>query len=136
MRSPRAVTLLLLGFTLLLSTACRPRISVALASGEERLPAPRFVVDDPEHEDRPRYDTVQVVDRAGAVFWQLRAEPYGDLASVRQFSYGESLQGFAVLEAPRELQPGGRYVLFVVGNNRGSLHFDVDAEGGVHAVPP
>lgn len=135
MRSSRAATLLL-GFTLLLFTACRPRIAVALASGDERLPSPRFVVEDPEHEDRPRYDTVQVVDRAGQMFWQVRAEPFGDTASVRQFTYGETLQGFAVLEEPKPLQPGGRYVVFVLGSNRGSLHFDVDAEGGVHAVEP
>lgn len=135
MRSSRAATLLL-GFFLLLLTGCPARLQVALASGEERLPSPSFVVEDPEHEDRPRYDTVQVVDRAGEVFWQLRAEPFGDLNSIRQLSYGEAPGGFAVVEGPRELQPGGRYVLFVIGKNRGSLHFDVDAQGGVHAVSP
>lgn len=136
MRSSRAAALLL-GFTVLLFVgACRPRIQVALASGDERLPSPRFVVEDPEHEDRPRYDTVQVLDRAGQVFWQLRAEPFGDMASVRQFTYGETLPGFAVLDEARALQPGGRYVVFVLGSNRGSLHFDVDAEGGVHAASP
>ena len=135
MRSSRTAPLLLV-FVLLSLGACRPRVQVALASGNERLPSPSFVVEDPEHEDRPRYDTVQVMDRAGQMFWQVRAEPFGDTASVRQFTYGETLQGFAVLEEPKPLQPGGRYVVFVLGSNRGSLHFDVDAEGGVHAVEP
>jgi hypothetical protein len=135
MRPSRAGTLLL-GFLLLLLSACRPRLEVVLASGAQRLPAPRFTVLDPEHEDRPRYDTVQVLDREGAVFWHLRAEPFGDLNSVAQLSYGETLGGFTAVEGPRELQPGGRYVLFVLGKNRGSLYFDVDAEGRVLAVSP
>ncbi len=121
---------------LLLLAACRPLLQVSLASEQEQLPAPRFVVADPEYPERPRYNTVQVVDRAGAVFWHLRAEPFGDLNSVGQLTYGETLEGFAVVEGPRVLEPGGRYVLFVIGKNRGSLHFDVDARGQVHAVAP
>jgi hypothetical protein len=135
MRSSRAASLVL-GTALLVLAGCRPRIDVALASQEERLPAPRFVVEDPEHPDRPRYNTVQVLDRGGAVFWHLRAEPFGDQNSVRQFAYGERPEGFTVVEELRPLEPGGRYALFVIGQNRGSLHFDVDAEGHVHAVPP
>jgi len=109
---------------------------VKLASQEERLPSPRFVVEDPEHPERPRYNTVQVLDRGGAMFWHLRAEPFGDQNSVSQFSYGEQPASFEVVEGTRPLEPGGRYVVFVIGTNRGSLHFDVDAEGRVLAVPP
>lgn len=116
--------------------ACRPLVQVSLASGQEVLPAPRFVVEDPEFPERPRYNTVQVVDRAGAVFWQLRAEPFGDQNSVGSLTYGEPLAGFAVVEPARQLQPGGGYALFVIGKNRGSLHFDVDANGRVNAVAP
>jgi hypothetical protein len=135
MRSSRAASLVV-GIALLLVAGCRPRIEVTLASQEERLPAPRFVVEDPEHSDRPRYDTVQVLDRGGAVFWHLRAEPFGDQNSVSQLSYGALPEGFEVVEGPRALEPGGRYAIFVMGHNRGSLHFDVDAEGRVIAVPP
>jgi hypothetical protein len=135
MRSSRAASLVL-GTVLLLLAGCRPKIEVALASQEERLPAPRFVVDDPEHPDRPRYNTVQVLNREGASFWHLRAEPFGDQSSVSEISYGVSPGGFSVVEEPRPLERGGRYVLYVIGSNRGSLHFDVDAEGAVRAVPP
>jgi hypothetical protein len=136
MRSSRAASLVFSTALLLLLAGCRPKVEVMLASQNERLPSPRFVVEDPEHPDRPRYNTVQVMDRGGATFWHLRAEPFGDQNSVSQFSYGEQPQGFAVMTEPRLLEPGGRYVLFVIGQDRGSLHFDVDAEGQVHAVPP
>ncbi|HZH16732.1 MAG TPA: hypothetical protein VE057_20425 [Archangium sp.] len=127
---------LLLCTTLLLLAACRPMLQVSLVSEQERLPAPRFVVEDPEFPERPRYNTVQVLDRAGTVFWHLRAEPFGDLRSVSQLTYGETLEGFAVVEGPRALEPGGRYALFVIGKNRGSVHFGVDAGGHVHAAAP
>jgi hypothetical protein len=135
MRSSRAASLVL-GTALLLLAGCRPKIEVTLASQDERLPAPRFVVEDPEHPERPRYNTVQVLDREGAMFWHLRAEPFGDQNSGRQFTYGEQPAGFAAVEGPRPLEPGGRYAVFVIGTNRGSLHIDVDAEGRVLAVPP
>jgi hypothetical protein len=135
MRASRAASLVL-GIALLLVAGCRPRLEVRLASLEERLPAPRFVVEDPEHPDRPRYDTVQVLDRGGTLFWHLRAAPFGDQNSVAQLSYGETPAGFEVVEGPRPLEPGGRYALFVIGDFRGSVHFDVDAEGRVLAVPP
>jgi hypothetical protein len=135
MRTSRAASLVL-GIALLLVTGCRPRLEVRLASQDERLPAPRFVVEDPEHPERPRYDTVQVLDRGGAMFWHLRAAPFGSQNSVAQFSYGEALAGFEAVEEPRPLEPGGRYALFVMGDFRGSVHFDVDAEGRVIAVPP
>ncbi|MCE9671766.1 hypothetical protein LY474_28555 [Myxococcus stipitatus] len=121
---------------LLLSfTACRPLLQVSLVE-DARLPAPRFTVMDPEHDDRPRYSNIQVVSRAGDVYWALRAEPFGDEASVASLTYGEAPAGFIVVDGPRALQPGGRYALFVVGTNRGSLHFDVDAEGRVREVAP
>lgn len=135
MRSSRAASLVL-GTVLVLLAGCRPKLEVALASQQERLPAPRFMVEDPEHPDRPRYNTVQVLDRGGEMFWHLRAEPFGDQNSVSQFSYGEQPAGFEVVEGPRPLEPGGRYAVFVIGTNRGSLHFDVDAEGRVRAVAP
>jgi hypothetical protein len=135
MRASRAASLVL-GIALLLVAGCRPRLEVRLASQEERLPAPRFVVEDPEHPDRPRYDTVQVLDRGGALLWHLRAQPFGDQNSVAEFAYGEPPTGFEVVEGPRALEPGGRYALFVMGDFRGSVHFDVDAEGRVLAVPP
>ncbi|HYI02173.1 hypothetical protein [Hyalangium sp.] len=130
------VASLVLGTVLLLLAGCRPKLEVVLASQEERLPAPRFLVEDPEHPERPRYNTVQVMNREGVLFWHLRAEPFGDQNSGRQLAYGERPEGFSVVEEPRPLEPGGRYALFVIGQNRGSLHFDVDAEGRVHAVSP
>ncbi len=136
MRSLRFASLGGAWVLLLLLTACRPGLQVSLVEGARQLPAPRFAVEDPEHEDRPRYNTVQVLNRAGEVYWQLRAEPFGDLASVASLTYGEAPPGFAVLDGPRALQPGGRYALFVVGKNRGTLHFDVDAEGHVTEASP
>ena len=120
----------------LLLCGCPSLLQVRLASQEERLPAPRFVVIDPDHLDRPRYHTLQVMERQGTLFWHLRAEPFGELNSVGQLAYGEPLAGFEAVEGPVPLQPGGRYALFVLGMNRGSLYFDVDSEGRVYAVPP
>ncbi|MFB1482719.1 hypothetical protein [Corallococcus sp. RDP092CA] len=136
MRSPRLVSLGWVWGLLLLLTACRQVLQVSLVEDARQLPAPRFTVEDPEHADRPRYTTVQVLDRAGEMYWQLRAEPYGDMASVASLTYGEAPPGFAVLDGPRALQPGGRYALFVVGKNRGTLHFDVDREGHVTEAAP
>ncbi|RKG87145.1 hypothetical protein [Corallococcus terminator] len=137
MKSTRlSAPLLCAGLLLMLLSACRPVIQVTLTAGAQQLPAPRFEVVDPEHADRPRYDTVQVMNREGELFWQLRAEPFGDSNSVGALTYGEAPTGFTSVEGPRALQPGGRYALFVVGRNRGSVHFDVDAEGRVTAVPP
>ncbi len=107
-----------------------------MASREERLPNPHFQVTDPEHPERPLYNTIQVLDREGHVFWHLRAEPFGSSNSVSQFSYGEPPSGFETVEEAAPLQPNGRYVLFVIGQNRASVHFDVDAEGWLHAVEP
>lgn len=139
MKSPRFASPLpafVLTLMLLLLCACRPRIQVMLVADAARLPAPRFEVEDPEHPDRPRYDTVKVMDRSGELLWHLRAAPFGESNSVRALTYGEPPGGFEVVEGPQALQPGGRYALFVIGGNRGSLHFDVDAEGHVVAVPP
>ncbi|RKH72634.1 hypothetical protein D7X96_04370 [Corallococcus interemptor] len=136
MRSSRLASLGWAWVLLLLLTACRPVLQVSLVEGARQLPAPRFTVEDPEHADRPRYTTVQVLDRAGEMYWQLRAEPYGDMASVASLTYGEAPPGFTVLDGPRELQPGGRYALYVVGKNRGALHFDVDPQGHVSEASP
>lgn len=135
MKKPLSTALLLCVGTLLLA-ACRPMLQVSLASEQERLPAPHFVVTDPEHPERPLYNTVQVLTREGALLWHLRAEPFGDQNSVSQLTYGEAPPGFEVVEPPEPLQPGGRYALFVIGKNRGSLHFEVDADGTLHAEPP
>lgn len=121
----------------LLLASCQPVLAVQLASEEERIPAPRFLVADPDHPgERPRYNTLQVLDRGGQLFWHLRAEPFGDTSSVPGFAYGEAFAGFTAVEGPAPLQPGGRYVLYAIGSKRGSLHFDVDADGRVRAVPP
>jgi hypothetical protein len=111
-------------------------LQVELTTREEQLPAPRFIVSDPDHPDRPRYDTILVLDRNGALFWHLRAAPFGDQNSVDRFTYGETLEGFEVVKGPEPLRPGGSYAVFVRGKNRGALHIDVDAQGQVHAVPP
>jgi hypothetical protein len=136
LRATRGPWLGLLCAATLLLSACWPRLQVELASQEERLPTPHFLVTDPEHPERPLYNTIQVLDREGHVVWHLRAEPFGDKNSVSRFSYGDAPSGFEAVEEATPLQPNGRYALFVIGKNRGSLHFDVDAEGHVHAVEP
>jgi len=132
--APRAGLLCAAAVVLL---SCQPVLQVELASEQEQLPAPAFVVTDPSRPgERPRYDTVQVLDRGGTLLWHLRAEPFGDTASVGQFAYGDTLAGFTAVQGPAALEPGGRYVLYVIGVMRGSLHFDVDAAGSAHKVAP
>ena len=133
----RVLAVSVLGAAALALLSCQPVLLIELASEQERIPAPVFVVTDPERPgERPRYDTVQVLDRGGRLLWHLRAEPFGDTASVGRFAYGEPVAGFTAVVEPAPLEPGGRYVVYAIGRARGSLHFDVDPAGSVRKVPP
>lgn len=132
MRLARLAALLVVAATLL---ACKPAFDIRLASGEEQLPNPRFIVterDDPNR--RPRYHTVRVLDaETEALVWHLRATPFGDTASQANLQYGVTPEGFAAMIAAESLKPGRKYVLVVSGTAHGQLRFEVTAEGRVVA---
>jgi len=116
--------------SVLVTTGCQPRLEVSLASSDELLPQPRFEVRDPYRPaERPLYNTIKVLDASGRVIWHLRAEPFGEQASVAGFTYGEAPRGFSVVVAPDRLEPGREYTLRVIGKAYGSLRFRVDAGG-------
>ena len=116
-------------------TGCQPLLRVYLASEEEHLPRPGFVVEDPDHPgERPRYNTIKLAEVGGELIWHLRAEPFGDQNSVAHFAYGQQLTGFTPVIAPRPLRPNHDYTLMVIGKAHGSLRFRTDSDGKVHAL--
>jgi hypothetical protein len=129
----RNLTVLILLLTLL--TACQPTLDVTLASVQEKLPSPRFTVADRRTPGaRPLYNTIKLTDAAGELYWHLRAEPFGVSSSVGSFSYAEAIPGFAVVVAPKPLEPNREYILGVIGEAFGTLRFRVAAAGQVEAV--
>ena len=126
---------LLASLLLLVLAGCQPPLKVRLASSQERLPSPRFEVSE-EGQPRPRYTTVQVLrveDRRA--IWHLRAQPYGDDASVTGLTYGQVPDGFKEVVPAEPLRPGVRYAIVVTGKGRGELKFEAGAAGNVSSRP-
>lgn len=120
---------------LLLIAGCKPEMEISLASGTEKLPNPRFnVVETARREERPRYDTVQVLDENGTVLWHLRAEPFGDMNSVATIEYGTAPSGFVEVVGDATLAPNTSYTIVVSGTARGQLRFRAADSGLVQAV--
>lgn len=115
---------------------CKPAFDITLASAQEQLPNPAFVIAEREAPGaRPRYNTVKVYDaETKALIWHLRATPFGDEASQASLRYGVTPDGFAAMIQAEPLRPGHGYVLVVSGLADGQLRFEVNAEGGVRAV--
>jgi hypothetical protein len=111
--------------------ACRTQLAVDLVSEEARLPRPTFTIADPDHPDRPHYDTVRVYRLDGRLIWHLRAEPFGSQHSVGRLSYGEPVTNFDTVVEPEPLAAGEAYSLQVSGLARGSLRFRVRLDGRV-----
>jgi hypothetical protein len=121
----------------LVLSGCQPELQVALASGDERLPNPSFTVRDPATPgERPRYNTIKVVEASGTLVWHLRAEPFGDTNSADRFTYGIVLPGFIAVVDAQPLQPGKQYTVFVLGKKTGSLRITVNAGEQVSALDP
>ncbi|MBI1789255.1 MAG: hypothetical protein HYR60_17110 [Acidobacteria bacterium] len=121
-----------LALAVLLLAGCQPAFRLALASAEERIPRPRFVVEDPARPGQaPRFHTIKALDASGAVIWHLRAEPFDDRHGVSGLVYGEAPAGFATIAAAAPLKAGEEYALVVIGIPYGSLRFRVDSDGRV-----
>lgn len=118
-------------------SGCQPDLQVALASGDERLPSPSFTVRDPAAPtERPRYNTIKVMEASGTLVWHLRAEPFGDTNSADRFTYGTALPGFIAVVDAQPLQPGKQYTVFVLGKKTGTLRVAVDSGERLSAVEP
>jgi hypothetical protein len=116
-------------------TGCKPTLLVSLASQQEKVPGPRFVVQDPARPgQRPLYDTIKLAEAGGELYWHLRAEPFGNSSSVATFAYAEPLKGFDAVVAPKPLEINHEYTLFVVGQAYGTVQFRVDAAGQIHVL--
>lgn len=114
----------------LMLAGCKPEMALSLASATEKLPMPRFNIEEVSRRgERPRYDTVQLLDENGTVLWHLRAEPFGDMNSVASIEYGTAPSGFVEVVADAQLVPEKEYTLDVSGTARGQLSFRADAAG-------
>jgi len=108
---------------------CQPSFIVSLASGGETIPKVGFLVKDSDHPNSPQYSSLRVLDAEGEIVWRVRTEPSTNDMGVENFSYGDSLDGFATVVEAEELVAGGSYTLIVGGSGNGELHFDIAEDG-------
>jgi len=112
--------------------ACEPPIHIKLASSDERLPSPEFVISEPSQPvEEPRYGYVSVRDLDGTRMWELRKLPPNFEVSPARLSYGVLPEGFEELESPQPLVPGRTYSIGVSGEGRGGFHFHVSHDGTI-----
>ncbi|RKH05047.1 hypothetical protein [Corallococcus carmarthensis] len=124
---PRALVVL----QVLLLTACQPPLEVTLASGNERLPGPVFLVDEPSQDGGPpRYDVIRVLSADGTQVWHVRALSFGGTRG-RRVVYGEVPEGFETVQPPQPLESGRLYSIGVSGEASGALRFIVGQDGDV-----
>jgi hypothetical protein len=130
MRLHSALLPLLLAPMVLLS-ACKPWLEVRLASANELLPAPAFVVEEPSQDGKPpRYNTIIVLAENGTKVWFTRAQSFGE-TQARRIVYGEEPPGFETVDAPQPLERGRLYRIEVAGEAAGTLRFVIGQDGHV-----
>ncbi len=113
--------------------ACHQQFRIRLATADERIPNPSFVVEDPSQPgDRARYNTVRLLGADGEILWHLRAEPFTYKNSVPRITYGEPLEGYVTIVEPAPLEVNRRYGLNVSGRGTCYFRFEVDSGGVVH----
>ena len=117
---------------------------VRLASDEEVLPSPRFLIEsDNSNDAASKYDTVSVCEidyrpDAGCP-WRISAPPLDAYSEPRphQLTYGEAPPGFSPVVRPGEnpgpLLPNHKYLFTVSGptSDQGLLSFHVTEDGRV-----
>jgi hypothetical protein len=117
----------------LILTACEPNLAVRLAPGGQRLPAPRFQVEDREQPTgEPKFHTIEVYSSDNRMVWQARAANFGSEVGARSFAYGQPPEGFQDVKSPELLEPGRPYILRVYGTAHGATAFQADGQGRVH----
>lgn len=129
-------------FCLLLLTACDKYLSVGLASPDERLPRPVFIVGN----DDIHFDALtlsDITDANAQDVWSIRAAAERANAGAQRFAYGERVAGFEAQAEVKPLQPSRTYRLGVGGyytdlfgkrhRTVSTLTFEVDSKGHLHA---
>lgn len=125
--------------------ACERPLNVFLASENERVPHPRFIVVDPKQPDRAAkinevtlyacFKRDAVIMEDCKVEWQARPGPPGivDPPRLATFAYDEDAAFFKVYVPAVALRPGVYYLLGVRGppGTGGEVQFVVDASGKV-----
>ena len=129
----RAPGIVLVGCVVLLLTACNDKLRVRLASENETLPSPRFLIHEQNSPEGPHYDTIVVVDERDERLWRIRAEPFGLRLQEAEVTYGVTPEGFLTLDEPVPLEEGKTYFVFVEGRDTGTLQIKVEAGGQVAA---
>ncbi|RKH73705.1 hypothetical protein [Corallococcus aberystwythensis] len=132
MRLHRVLPLALVVLQVALLTACQPPLEVTLASSNEHLPGPAFLIDEPSQDGGPpRYDVIRVLAEDGTQVWHVRALSF-DGTRGRRVVYGEAPEGFETVQSPQPLESGRLYSISVSGEASGALRFVVDPDGSVH----
>jgi len=128
-------------FSLMIASSCGPSLKISLATSAERIPNPSFTVVDPDHQQQPQYDTVEVWDTTSGkeadkakLVWKLVADPFGTKKGVAQLTYGKKIDGFKFDTDPLPLESGHQYRLRVVGSGEGNFHFRIGADGKLDQV--
>ncbi|MCP3065715.1 hypothetical protein LXT21_43800 [Myxococcus sp. K38C18041901] len=118
-----------------LTGACEPPLHVQLASAEESLPSPAFVIREPSRPEGPRYDLVRVSLLDGTPVWAIRARGSLGGPGPARLVYGVVPDGFEEVQPATPLEVGHTYAVSVSGEGRGGLHVRVQQDGSLTAAP-
>ncbi|WP_141326103.1 hypothetical protein [Myxococcus sp. AB025B] len=114
-----------------LTGACEPPLHVQLASAEESLPSPAFVIREPSRPEGPRYDLVRVSLPDGTPVWAIRARSSLGGPGPARLVYGVVPDGFEEVQPATPLEAGRTYAIAVSGEGRGGLHVRIQADGSL-----
>ncbi|NTX54605.1 hypothetical protein [Myxococcus sp. CA039A] len=116
--------------------ACEPPLLVQLASSEESLPSPAFVIREPSRpEGAPRYDAVRISHVDGTPVWTIRARGSLGGPGPARLVYGVVPDGFEEVQPALPLEAGRTYAISVSGEGRGGIHFRIREDGSLTAAP-
>ncbi|MBZ4402434.1 hypothetical protein [Myxococcus sp. AS-1-15] len=130
-RLPFLVALLVAALT----SACEPPLHVQLASAEESLPSPAFVIREPSRAEGPRYDLVRVSLLDGTPVWAIHARGSLGGSGPARLVYGVVPNGFEEVQPAVPLETGRTYSIAVSGEGRGGLHVRVQEDGSLTTAP-
>jgi hypothetical protein len=102
--------------------------TIRLASADERLPKPRFVITQRSRPEAPRFYLIDLWDRAtGIRTWRALSNSLA--ARPTLLVYGELEGEWDVQSGPTALEEGKRYILDITGEGDGNIRFRVQADG-------
>jgi|GEM_PF-1199445 len=132
----RGLPLFIAALALVSLSSCKPAFDVRLASPDQTLPKPAFVIQSRDNpQARPEYHTVRVIQRSsGTLVWHLRASPFNKEASQSSLQYGVMPSGFEAVVPAAPLKTDCEYSVVISGTAHGELRFTSDSKGRVRAA--